>query len=337
MKVVKPFILVVGGAGYIGSHMVKLLQSSGYTPVVLDNLSTGNRASVKDAIFIETSMSDGAVIERVFVRYPFEAVMHFAGHIQVGESTQDPLKYYDNNVASTIKLLKTLNRLRVKNFVFSSSAAVYGQPQHNIPIKEDHLTNPLNAYGQTKLMIEQVLKDCSTAYGIHYAALRYFNVAGIDDSLSLHSSKAPVTHLIPLVMRAASGRNPSITIYGDDYDTADGTCVRDYIHVKDLCQAHLLALEALMSNKESFTYNLGTGKGYSVQEVIRMSQAITGKNLQAVQGERRPGDPAFLVADATLAQCKLNWIPKYSDLKTIINDAWASEVKTSNTLEAELA
>jgi UDP-glucose 4-epimerase len=318
-------ILVTGGAGYIGSHMVKLLQDRGYTPIVLDNLSTGIKDRIKSAIFIEGDVSDVALIEKIHHQYSFNSVLHFAAFIQVGESTENPLKYYDNNIGASLKLLQTIRKLGVECFVFSSSASVYGEPQSDASIKEDHPKCPLNPYGQTKLMMEHILQDCDRAFGLKFAALRYFNVAGVSEEISLGKSLSPVTHLIPLVLQAASGRRPAITIYGNDYATPDGTCIRDYIHVKDLCEAHLLALQNLWQHKKSFSYNLGTGRGYSVQEVLETAKKVTGKSIPIIQGIRRPGDPARLVADGSLARAELQWVPAYSDLTQIIEDAWFYE------------
>lgn len=326
-------ILVTGGAGYIGSHMVKLLQQHGYTPIVLDNLSTGLRARIKDALFIEGDVSDIALVEQIHRQYGFTSVIHFAAFIQVGESTQNPLKYYQNNVASTVSFLQTLTMLGIKTFVFSSSAAVYGEPVYDQPIKEDHPTQPVNPYGQTKLMMEHILRDCARAYGLNYAALRYFNVAGVDKHIPFGVSSGPVTHLIPLVLQAASGRRPSIAVYGRDYATPDGTCIRDYVHVKDLCEAHLLALQALWNNDVSFTYNLGTGRGYSVQEVIKMSNLVTNMHIPIINSSRRAGDPARLVADGSMAQRMLNWTPRFSSLEQIIKDAWAYEMTAFSSVQ----
>ncbi len=318
-------ILVTGGAGYIGSHMVRLLQHKGYIPVILDNFSTSTSEFIKDVIYFEGNTHDTHLLEKIHAQYPFTAVLHFAAYIQVGESAQDPLKYYDNNVGSTVKFLQTLHKLGVQRIVFSSSAAVYGEPEYDAPIKEDHPTRPVNPYGQTKLMMEYILRDCAQAYGLKYAALRYFNVAGVDKNISLGKSNTPVTHLIPLVLQAASGRRPAITVYGRDYNTPDGTCIRDYIHVKDLCEAHLLALNALWEGKESFSYNLGTGKGFSVKEVIETSKNVTNIDFKVIEGARRTGDPARLVADGSKAQSELGWRPQYSELRQIVEDAWRYE------------
>lgn len=316
-------ILVVGGAGYIGSHMVLRLQEAGFTPVVYDNLSTGHREAVLNAELIEGDLADTGKLKAVFSQYDFSAVMHFASFIQVGESVKKPEKYYQNNVSSTLNLLSAMLAARVKYFIFSSTAAVYGEPDYT-PIDEKHPVNPVNPYGHSKRMIEQILADYSRAYPFHYIALRYFNAAGADPAGRLRENHDPETHLIPLVLRAANNSQAAITVYGRDYPTVDGTCVRDYIHVNDLCDAHLLALNALFEGKTSAIYNLGTGHGYTVQQVIDTAQNVTNRAIKIVNGERRQGDPAVLVADSTRAQRELGWIPKFPELETIIEHAWAS-------------
>lgn len=314
-------ILVVGGAGYIGSHMVLCLQKAGYTPVVLDDLSTGHRDALMNVEFIEGGLFDTALLEKLFAKYDFSAVMHFASFIQVGESVQYPAKYYQNNVAATLHLLDAMLKAQVKHFIFSSTAAVYGEPQYT-PINEQHPITPMNPYGHSKRMIEIILADYANAYGLHFASLRYFNAAGADPAGRLCERHDPETHLIPLILQAASGQRPAITVYGRDYPTSDGTCVRDYIHVSDLCDAHLLALKALWNGKQTAIYNLGTGEGYTVQQVIDVAKAVTGRQINVIDGERRAGDPVVLVADATLAKKELGWAPRYPELKTIIEHAW---------------
>lgn len=319
-------ILVVGGAGYIGSHMVKHLNRNGHKVVVLDSLVSGTREAVKDTHLVLGDLGDFGVVETLFRDYQFDAVMHFAAFINVGESVTDPGKYYRNNVAKTINLLEGMTQAGVRNFIFSSSAAVYGYPG-NDPIKETAPCEPINPYGHTKLMVEQVLADLDHADKLRSVCLRYFNAAGADPDGELGENHDPETHLIPLVLQAASGRRESITVFGSDYDTPDGTCVRDYVHVNDLAQAHLLALEKLVASDKSEIYNLGNGTGFSVAEVIDASRKVTGREIKVVQGSRREGDPDRLVADSSKAQKSLGWKPDYSDLNDIITHAWGWEQK----------
>lgn len=314
-------ILVVGGAGYIGSHMVKDLLRAGYEVVTMDNLSTGHRELLPGGIFYEGNLGDGKLLDRIFSEYQISAVMHFAAFSLVGESMQNPLAYYRNNIAGTIELIAAMVRHNVKYFIFSSSAAVYGEPVE-IPIKEDHPCNPTNPYGATKVAVEQLLNNCDYAYGLKSVSLRYFNAAGADKSGEIGELHEPETHLIPLVLKAASGEQKNIKIFGTDYPTYDGTCIRDYIHVSDLARAHLLALEALLSGKESSVYNLGNSKGYSVREVIELAGKISGKTIRTVEVERRPGDPAELVAASDEIRQALGWKPEFEDLETIITTAW---------------
>ncbi len=316
-------ILVVGGAGYIGSHMTDYLTRMGYAPYVLDDLSTGHRDAVLEASFIQGSLADTALLDNVFSSQPFDAVMHFASFIQVGESVKLPAKYYQNNVANTLNLLSAMLKHRVNKFIFSSTAAVYGEP-HYTPIDEKHPIKPINPYGFSKSMIEQVLADLMQAQGFQYAVLRYFNAAGADPNGKLSERHEPETHLIPLVLQVAAGQRDSIMVYGQDYPTPDGTCVRDYVHVTDLCDAHFKALSLLESGEKSCIYNLGTGQGYSVQQVIQTAREVTGHAIPVVYGPRRAGDPAILVADAKRAMRELKWCPRYSDLKTIIHHVWAN-------------
>lgn len=317
-------ILIVGGAGYIGSHMADLLHRQDYSVVVLDNLSTGYRNAVLDAEFVEGDLVDKSLLKKLFKQHKFTAVMHFAAFTQVGESIEHPAKYYYNNVCATLNLLDEMLAANVKNFIFSSSAAVYGNPEYT-PIDIKHPKNPINPYGKTKWMVEQILADYDHAYGLKSVSLRYFNAAGVDPECKIGEHHDPETHLIPLVMQAASGRKDQIEIFGTDYATKDGACIRDYIHVMDLCDAHLLALENLLKNLKSKTYNLGNGNGFSVQEVIDTAKKITGKPIKVVNAARRVGDPAVLVADAELAKQELNWQPKYPDLATIIKHSWQWE------------
>lgn len=317
-------VLVVGGAGYVGSHMVKRLRQRGYCPVVLDNLSQGRREAVGDAPLIVADLHDQGALDVLFQVYPITAVMHFAGFIQVGESVRQPARYYANNVGNTLSLLATMVRHGVDQFIFSSTAAIFGDPQYS-PIDERHPTAPINPYGQSKLMVEQMLGDFERAHALRSVCLRYFNAAGADPDNDLGECHAPETHLIPLVLQAASGRRPAVTIYGEDYPTPDGTCLRDYIHVQDLCDAHLLALQALIDGAASARYNLGNGSGYSIREVIAAAERVTGRRIPVLSGARRDGDPARLVADATRARRELGWQPQFSDLDAIIAHAWAWE------------
>lgn len=314
-------ILVVGGAGYIGAHMVKMLLATGYRVVTLDNLSGGYRDAVLGGDFVFGDIADREGLERLFAGYNFAGVMHFASFIQVGESVQKPGKYYQNNLAATLNLLDAMVAHGVKTFIFSSTAAIFGEPRYT-PIDEQHPKQPINPYGLSKWMIEQILADYDRAYGLKSVCLRYFNAAGADPDGQLGERHVPETHLIPLVLQAASGRRDAITVYGQDYDTPDGTCIRDYIHINDLCQAHLLALEQLLSGAESAAYNLGNGAGFSVKQVIEVAKEVTGKAIPVLMGERRGGDAARLVADSKRAQTVLGWQPQYADLATIIAHAW---------------
>lgn len=316
-------ILVVGGAGYIGSHMTDYLVSQGYVPVVLDDLSTGHRDAVTTTELIVGNIADTVLLDKIFHDRKFDAVMHFASFIQVGESVINPVKYYQNNVANTLNLLNAMLKHHVMKFIFSSTAAVYGEPKYT-PIDENHPIVPINPYGRSKMMIEQVLSDLSRANGLRYAALRYFNAAGRNPDGKLRERHDPETHLIPLVLQVARGERESLMINGRDYDTHDGTCIRDYIHVMDLCDAHLKALQALDKNKIECIYNLGTGQGHSIQEVLETARAVTKCDISVIYGPRREGDPAILVADAKRAMQELQWVPRYSELKTIIQHAWTT-------------
>lgn len=319
-------ILVVGGAGYIGSHMVKMLAMLGHQVVTLDNLSNGYEDSVKYGEFIKGDISDSKLLDDTFKRYKFDGVMHFASYIQVGESVKHPSMYYLNNVTNTQVLLDSMLKHGIKSFIFSSTAATFGEPEYT-PIDEIHPQKPINPYGHSKLMVEQILSDYDHAYGLKSVSLRYFNAAGADPDGELGERHLPETHLIPLVLQAASGRRGSITVFGGDYDTPDGTCIRDYIHINDLCTAHLQGLEHLVSGGESKAYNMGNGQGYSIKEVIDVAKKVTGVDFKVEYGERRDGDPARLVADSTLLQKELGWKPQYADLETIIHHAWEWEKK----------
>lgn len=319
-------VLIVGGAGYIGSHMVQMLIDRGHEPVVLDNLSTGYREAVLGGTFVEADLGDPAALERVFTAHRFDGVMHFASYIEVGESVRDPSKYYRNNVSNTLNLLDAMLRHKVDNFIFSSTAAIFGEPEY-VPIDERHPQRPINPYGFSKYVIERALQDYDRAYGLRSVALRYFNAAGADPEGRIGERHEPESHLIPLVLQAASGRRADIQVFGTDYDTPDGTCVRDYVHVVDLCDAHLLALDRLRAGEPSSAYNLGNGNGFSVQEVIDCAQRVTGMEIARQYAPRRPGDPAKLVAESRLARSELGWEPRYDDLETIIAHAWAWELR----------
>lgn len=321
-----PHVLVVGGAGYIGSHMVKLLAQRNCEVTTLDDLSAGHRDAVLSGEFVRASLADKPRVTELLASRKFDVVMHFASSIQVGESVRDPGLYYRNNVANTLVLLEAMRDAGIRRFVFSSTAATFGEPLYT-PIDEKHPQLPINPYGRTKLMVEHILGDFDRAHGLKSVSLRYFNAAGADPDGQLGERHDPETHLIPLVLQAASGRQPNITVFGRDYDTPDGTCIRDYIHICDLCEAHWLALQSLLGGAESQAYNLGNGAGFSVQEVIATAQQVTGRKITVVEGERRSGDPARLVADASLARQKLGWQPKYPQLETIVSHAWQWERK----------
>lgn len=320
-------ILVVGGAGYIGSHMVWVLGQRGVNVVTLDNLSSGHRDAVLHGELVVGDMSDRAVLDRVFNRHRFDAVMHFASCIQVGESVADPAKYYINNVAYTLTLLGAMREHAVRQFVFSSSAAVFGEPRYS-PLDERHPCMPINPYGRTKWMIEQALTDYGQAYGLRSVSLRYFNAAGAHPQALLGERHEPETHLVPLVLQAAAGRRPDVTVFGGDDDTPDGTCIRDYIHVMDLAEAHWQALRYLGSGGATQAFNLGNGDGYSVQQVIDTARAVTGRHIAVRSGPRRAGDPARLVANAALARKVLGWQPRHASLDAIVCDAWRWESRS---------
>jgi len=301
--------------------MVKDLLKAGYGVITLDNFSTGHQELLPGGKLIEGNLGDGNLLDNIFSNHSISAVMHFAAFSLVGESVNNPLKYYRNNIAQTIELLAAMVRNNVKYFIFSSSAAVYGEPVE-IPIKENHPCTPTNPYGATKVAVEELLNSCDYAYGLKSISLRYFNAAGADEAGKIGERHDPETHLIPLILKTAIGEREDIKIFGTDYPTHDGTCIRDYVHVSDLTQAHLLALEALLLGKKSSVYNLGNSKGYSVLEVIELAEKVTGKTIRTVEAERRPGDPAELVAASEKIRQDLGWKPKYEDLKTIIKTAW---------------
>ncbi len=317
-------VLVLGGAGYIGSHTVYELVENGEDVVVIDNLQTGHLDAVHcDAKFYQGDIRDKIFLDRVFAIEDIDSVIHFAANSLVGESIQNPLKYYDNNVFGTQVLIEVLIERKIDKIVFSSSAAVYGEPEH-VPIAETDKTNPLNPYGETKLAMEKMFKWVSAAHNIKYVSLRYFNACGAHCSGKLRENHNPETHLIPIVLQAASGKRNSVSIYGVNYDTKDGTCVRDYIHVTDLAQAHILALKYLRNGGESNIFNLGCGEGFTVKEVIDSAIRITKQSILVTVTSRRAGDPAKLIASSEKAKKILGWEPKYSSLETIISSAWMS-------------
>lgn len=315
-------VLVTGGAGYIGSHICKLLAEQGIKPVVYDSLEHGYEWAVKWGPLEKGDLHDSEKLRHVIQHYRPEAVLHFAAYIAVGESVADPLKYYTNNVAGSLNLLREVAAAGIDKLVFSSTAAVYGMPEF-IPITEKHPLCPVNPYGHSKLMVEQMLRDLEPAAGLRSVALRYFNAAGADASGLIGEAHEPETHLIPLVLEAALGKREHITIFGDDYDTPDGTCIRDYIHVTDLAQAHLDALNYLRNGGHSQAFNLGNGNGFSVKELIDCAERVTGKTIPVKVGARRDGDPSQLIADSTAARKVLGWKPELNDLDIIIDSAWA--------------
>ncbi len=313
-------VLVVGGAGYIGSHMVRYLDQHGHQVVVLDNLSTGFRAAVTAGNFVEGELRDQSLVGRLLRDHRIDAVMHFAACALVNESVTDPHKYYRNNVIDALTLLETMRQNEVRKIVFSSTCATYGIPEE-VPIRETEKQTPINPYGFTKLVFEHALSDYAHAYGFGFAALRYFNAAGASPVGDIGEDHDPETHLIPIVLQAAMGKRPHVTIFGTDYPTQDGTCVRDYIHVDDLAAAHLLAMEKLDFGSQ-IKLNLGTGVGFSVREVIETCREITGQPIQVLEGDRREGDPPELIADASLALQELGWQPNYCEIAPIVETAW---------------
>ena len=321
-------ILIVGGAGYIGSHMVKHLGDAGHDVFVFDNLSTGFADAILRGQFIKGDLADQKLVRTILREHAIEAVFHFASSIQVGESTIDPAQYYRNNVINTINLVDAMRSAQVNRLIFSSTAAVYGEP-HTIPIPETHRRSPINPYGRTKAMVEDILSDYHKAYGLQSFSLRYFNAAGADPAGEIGERHDPETHLIPLILQVASGRRASIAVFGRDYQTPDGTCIRDYIHVNDLAAAHESALHYLVDHGGCHACNLGTGQGYSVQQVIDAVKRLTGCTIKIEDRSRRDGDPAALIADPSQANAKLAWTPKLSDLVTIIDHAWQWEKKLS--------
>jgi UDP-glucose 4-epimerase len=319
-------ILVVGGCGYIGSHMVKCLLEANHQVTVLDDLSAGFKDSLLGGELIVGDCGDRILLNRLFTETQFDGVLHFASYIQVGESVVNPAKYYQNNVAKTLTLLEAMKDHGVKNLIFSSTAAVFGEPDYT-PIDEKHSCQPINPYGMSKRMVELMLADFDKAYGLCSVALRYFNAAGADPEARIGERHDPETHLIPLALQAALGKRPPLKVFGRDYDTPDGTCIRDYIHIDDLSSAHLLALEYLWQGGASTAFNLGNGAGFSVQEVLDAVEKVAGVKVPAEDAARRAGDPARLVADSTLAKKMLGWKPCYADLETIVQHAWQWEQK----------
>ena len=315
-------ILVCGGAGYIGSHMVRLLVAEGFDVVVLDDLSTGHPEAVQGVELVEADIRDGAALDSVFETREFISVMHFCAKSLVGESVRQPLAYYDNNVAGSLALLRAMQRHGVRKLVFSSTAAIFGEPESEL-IDESHPTVPVNPYGQSKLMVERVLADACAASGLRAVSLRYFNAAGASMAGGIGESHDPETHLIPNVLKAAAGSGHRLKVFGDDYDTRDGTCIRDYIHVEDLARAHLAALEFMEKEEGFHAFNLGNGHGFSVLEVIQAAGEVAGSEVPYDLAARRPGDPAVLVASSRLAAERLGWRPEITDLDEIIQSAWA--------------
>ena len=331
-------LLIAGGSGYIGSHMVKLLVLNGHRVISLDNLSTGFRSLAKYGQLVVGDLSDTELLDELFSQNKFDAVMHFAASSLVGESIVNPAKYYRNNVVNTINLLDVMVKHDVRNFIFSSTAAIFGEPIQT-KINEEHPKKPINPYGKSKLMIEMFLEDYASVYGLNSVSLRYFNAAGADPDGELGECHQPETHLIPLVLQVASGRRDYITVFGSEYVTSDGTCIRDYIHVVDLCEAHKLALEKLMSSnlQGAKAFNLGNGDGFSVKQVIDVCKELVakdGREINVIYGDSRDGDPAILVADTRKAGKELVWKTKFNNLEDIINHAWIWEKKL---LDAKLS
>ncbi|ASA55905.1 UDP-glucose 4-epimerase GalE [Vibrio gazogenes] len=319
-------ILVVGGAGYIGSHTCKMLSQKGFNPIVFDNLIYGHKEFIKWGEFVLGDLSDINQIRLVFEKYQIDAVMHFAAFAYVGESVEHPQKYYANNVVATLNLLNVMIEFGVKNFIFSSTCATYGNPQY-LPIDEAHPQTPINPYGMSKLMVESILKDYSNAYDFKFVSLRYFNASGCDPECEVGENHNPETHLIPLILDAAIGKRDSIKVFGSDYDTRDGSAIRDYIHVIDLAEAHILALKSLLAGGDSDIFNLGNGQGFTVKEVIECVKQVTQKEFKVIYTDRRPGDPSSLIGSSDKIIAKLNWKPKFARLEDIIKTAWDWHVK----------
>jgi UDP-glucose 4-epimerase len=319
-------ILVTGGAGYIGSHMVRMLDALDHEVVTFDDLSAGFRDAVLGGEFVQGSLHDKAALRALFCSHQFDAVVHFAGSIAVGESVRDPAKYYQNNLSGTLNLFDEMLAHNVNKLVFSSTAAIFGVPQY-VPIDEAHPQVPINPYGMTKWVTERILCDYDAAYGMRSVAFRYFNAAGAAPDSALGERHDPETHLIPLALRVAKGELSELMVFGTDYDTPDGTCIRDYVHIVDICDAHVLALQHLMLGGESRVYNLGNGQGYSVKEVIQVAERVTGKKLSVQYAPRRAGDPPRLVADASKIRKDWSWTPRFGDLEQIVSHAWQWVIK----------
>lgn len=321
-------ILLTGGAGYIGSHANKMLNTGNYQTIIYDNLSRGQQQFVKWGKFVQGDLRDKDLLRRVMQMFPIAAVMHYASFIEVGESVAQPSIYFRNNVVNTLNLLDVMVECKIKYLIFSSSCAIYGNPLH-IPIREDHLLQPINPYGKCKWMVEQILQDYEKAYGLRHVCLRYFNAAGAAPDAEIGEWHQPETHLVPIVLQVAAGLRPCVEIYGTDYDTPDGTCVRDYVHVNDLISGHILALEHLRNGGASEVLNLANSRGYSVRDVIKAAKQVTGLPIEVVKKARREGDPAVLVGNSDKARKILGWKPQYSDLMEIIQTAWKWEkIKT---------
>lgn len=315
-------ILVCGGAGYVGSHCLEALKAAGYDCVVIDDLSRGHRAAVGESPLYVGNIADDALMDRVFREHHIEVVLHFAAASQVGESMKEPLLYYENNLCATVALLRSMRRHEVGRIVFSSSAAVYGEPD-TVPIPEESPKAPTNTYGETKLAMERLMHWCHVAYGLEYVSLRYFNAAGASPSGIIGEDHTPETHLIPLVLQAAQGRREKVSIFGDDYPTPDGTCIRDYIHTSDLASAHLLAARRLLAGEGSGIFNLGSEHGLSVRQIIDAAREVTGRDFPVEVAPRRAGDPAVLIASNRKAREELGWVPAHSDAESILASAWA--------------
>lgn len=315
-------ILITGGAGYIGSHYVQYALEQGEQVVVLDNLAYGHREAVPEGVpFYDGDMGNSALLDQIFTTHAIDAVVHFAAFAYVGESVTDPSKYYNNNTCATLAVLDAMRRHNAKHLVFSSTCATYGDPQY-VPMDEKHPQKPINPYGESKFFVEHILKAFDHAYGLRFTALRYFNAAGADPQGRIGESHEPETHLIPLILQVAAGTRDHINVFGTDYDTPDGTCIRDYIHILDLAQAHSLALKRLREGNDSAFYNLGSEQGYSVREVIAACEKVSGKTVQVVEGPRRAGDPPRLVASAGKAKAELDWRPRFQNMEEIIATAW---------------
>ena len=325
-------ILIVGGAGYIGSYVNQLLHDSGYQTFILDNLSTGDMRTLINGSFEYGDLGDPLVLNRLFKKHSFAAVMHFAAFIDVGESVSNPAKYYRNNVSNTLVLLDAMLEHGIKNFIFSSSAAIYGNPEKSC-LDESHPKNPINPYGQTKKIIEDILINYYHAYGLNSTCLRYFNAAGGDPQGKILNFRQNPTNLIPIGIKSILEKNKEITVFGIDYPTADGTCIRDYIHIHDLATAHILALKELLAEGGCLKYNLGNGQGFSVKEVLSSIEKITGKKLTIKTGSRRNGDPPILIANATKAKNTLGWKPVYTNLDSIVHDAWLTMKHQENSFK----